>query len=142
MLEAGFRAAVRGGALRIVNPADGSLIQELAEDDARAIGQKFVRAREAQQHWAARPLAERIPIVRRFKEEIARRTEELARTLTREMGKPIRQSRNELEALAERLDFFVDKTTPSLASETVLQDEKLTERLTHEPLGVVANVSA
>jgi len=142
VLEAGFRAAVRGGALRIVNPADGSLIQELAEDDARAIGQKFVRAREAQQHWAARPLAERIPIVRRFKEEIARRTEELARTLTREMGKPIRQSRNELEALAERLDFFVDKTTPSLASETVLQDEKLTERLTHEPLGVVANVSA
>jgi len=128
--------------VRIVNPADGSLIQELAEDDARAIGQKFVRASEAQQHWAARPLAERIPVVRRFKEEIARRTEELARTLTREMGKPIRQSRNELAALAERLDFFIDKTTASLASETVLQDEKITERITHEPLGVVANVSA
>ena len=128
--------------MKVVNPADGSLIQELAVDDARAIGQKFVRAREAQQQWAARPLAERLPVVRRFKEEIARRAEELAKTLTSEMGKPIRQSRNELAALAERLDFFIEKTTPSLASETVLQEEKLTERITHEPLGVVANVSA
>ena len=128
--------------MRIVNPADGSLIQELAEDDARAIGQKFVRAREAQQQWAARPLAERVSVVRGFKEEIARRTEELARTLTREVGKPIRQSRNELAALAERLDFFIEKTKASLAPETVLENAKLAERITHEPLGVVANVSA
>lgn len=128
--------------MRIVNPADGSLIQELAEDDARDIGQKFVRAREAQQQWAARPLAERLPVVRRFKEQIARRAEDLAKTLTNEMGKPIRQSRNELSALAERLDFFTEKTTASLATETVLQGEKLTERITHEPLGVIANVSA
>jgi len=128
--------------VRIVNPADGSLIQELAEDDARAIGQKFVRAREAQQQWAARPLAERVSVVRGFKEEIARRTEELARTLTREVGKPIRQSRNELAALAERLDFFIEKTKASLAPETVLENAKLAERITHEPLGVVANVSA
>ena len=102
--------------MKVVNPADGSLIQELAVDDARAIGQKFVRAREAQQQWAARPLAERLPVVRRFKEEIARRAEELAKTLTSEMGKPIRQSRNELAALAERLDFFIEKTAASLAS--------------------------
>ena len=128
--------------MRIVNPADGSVIQELAEDDARAMGQKFVRAREAQQQWAARPLAERLPVVRRFKEEVARRSEELTKTLTSEMGKPIRQSKNELTALSERLDFFTEKATVSLASETVLQGEKLTERITHEPLGVVANVSA
>jgi len=128
--------------VNILNPSDGSLIHELAEDDARAIGQKFVRAREAQQQWAARPLDERLDVVRRFKEEIARRAEHLARTLTSEMGKPIRQSRSELAALDERLDFFIEKTAASLASETVLQEEKLTERITHEPLGVVANVSA
>jgi acyl-CoA reductase-like NAD-dependent aldehyde dehydrogenase len=128
--------------VKVVNPADGSLIEELAEDDARAIGQKFVRAREAQQQWAARPLAERLSVVGRFKEEIARRAEDLAKTLTREMGKPIRQSRSELAALVERLDFFSEKTAASLAGETVLHKKKLTERITHEPLGVVANVSA
>ena len=130
--------------MRILNPADGSLIRELQEDDARAIGQKFVRAREAQQQWAARPLAERLSIVRRFKQEVARRADELAKTLTSEMGKPIRQSRNELTALAERLDFFSEKTEAALAPETVFQDDKgkMAERITHEPLGVVANISA
>jgi acyl-CoA reductase-like NAD-dependent aldehyde dehydrogenase len=130
--------------VKVVNPADGSLIRELAEDDARAIGQKFVRAREAQQQWAARPLAERLSILRRFRQEVAQRADNLAKTLTREMGKPIRQSRSELTALAERLDFFSEKTEAALAPETVLQDDKgkMAERITHEPLGVVANISA
>ena len=128
--------------MRVINPADGSLIRELADDDAPAIARKYARARAAQPGWAARPLDERLDVVRRFKQEVARRTEELAKTLTSEMGKPIRQSRNELAALAERLDFFIERTTPSLASETMLSSEKLTERITHEPLGVVANVSA
>jgi acyl-CoA reductase-like NAD-dependent aldehyde dehydrogenase len=130
--------------VRILNPADGSLVRVLQEDDARAIGQKFVRAREAQQPWAARPLAERLSILRRFRQEVAQRTDDLAKTLTRETGKPIRQSRNELSALAERLDFFSEKTGAALAPETVLQDDKgkMAERITHEPLGVVANISA
>jgi acyl-CoA reductase-like NAD-dependent aldehyde dehydrogenase len=81
-------------------------------------------------------------MIRRFKEEIARRTDDLAKALTREMGKPIRQSRNELDALRERLDFFLLKTRSALAPETVLGGGKLSERITHEPLGVVANISA
>ena len=89
--------------MNVVNPADGSPIRELSEDDSLAIVRKFTRAREAQQAWAAQPLAERLATTRRFRAEVARRREELAATLTREMGKPIRQARNELTALDERL---------------------------------------
>ena len=128
--------------MRLTNPADGSLIRELAEDDAQAISEKCARARAAQPAWVALPLATRLGAVRRFKEEVSRRKEDLARTLTREMGKPIRQSRNELDALGERLDFFLTKTRSALAPETVLGSRMLAERITHEPLGVVANLSA
>ncbi|MGH8674003.1 MAG: aldehyde dehydrogenase family protein [Burkholderiales bacterium] len=134
--------AARLHRVRILNPADGSLIRELEEDSARAIGRKYADARVAQSEWAAQPLAERLATIRRFKAEIARRKDELAATLTREVGKPIRQSRNELTALAERLDFFIEKTAGALAPETVFENGKLAERITHEPLGVVANVSA
>jgi acyl-CoA reductase-like NAD-dependent aldehyde dehydrogenase len=128
--------------MRLLNPADGSVIRDVAEDDEAAIAKKYSRARAAQPEWAAMPLASRLAIVRRFKEEVTRRTDELARTLTREMGKPIRQSKNELDALRDRLDFFLLKTRSALAPETVLGGGKLSERITHEPLGVVANVSA
>src|SRR3989442_14515477 len=58
------------------------------------------------------------------------------------MGKPITQSRNELEATPGRIDFFLETTPSVLREETVLQREGLEESITREPLGVVANVSA
>ena len=128
--------------LRIINPADGSLVRELAEDSASAIAEKFSVARTTQPAWAARPLEERLGAIRRFKGLIAERKDELARTLTREMGKPIAQSRNELTALQDRIDFFLEKSSIALQAETVHEEKKLLERITHEPLGVVANVSA
>src|SRR5207248_2871815 len=94
--------------------------------------------------WAAQPLRKRIDTVRKFKEQVIERQETLARTLTEEVGKPIRQSRNELKGLLARLDFFVAESARALRDETVLTDagQKLEERISHVPLGVVANISA
>jgi acyl-CoA reductase-like NAD-dependent aldehyde dehydrogenase len=130
--------------LRITNPADGSVIRELAENDAQAVAAKYARARAAQPAWAALALDERLGAIRRFRNLVEERKTELARTLTSETGKPIAQSRNELNALAGRIDFFLDKAQAALAPESVLEDApgKLAERITHEPLGVVANISA
>src|SRR5207248_2336568 len=69
---------------------------------------------------------------------------EHSRTLTKEVGKPIRQSKNELNGLTKRIDFFVAEAARVLRDEKVYVDEKqkLEERISHEPLGVVANISA
>ena len=128
--------------MRIFNPADGSLIRELAEDDAQAVAAKYARARAAQPGWAAVALGDRLGAIQKFKELVDKRKEELARTLTRETGKPVVQSRNELNALAGRIDFFLGKAQAALAPETVLAEPQIHERITHEPLGVVANISA
>ena len=91
------------------------------------------------------PLQTRLDIVRRFASLLSERKETLARTLTSEMGKPIRQSRNELTAMQGRIDFFVDHTERAIADEIVHQSEEgagLQERIRYEPLGVVANISA
>jgi acyl-CoA reductase-like NAD-dependent aldehyde dehydrogenase len=128
--------------VKSLNPADGSTLAEIAEDSAAAIAEKYSRARAAQPVWAVTSIDARLAAIRRFKDEVARRKSELARTLTREMGKPIRQSHNELDALAGRLDFFLEHAARALAPETVHEEPKLRERITHEPLGVVANISA
>jgi acyl-CoA reductase-like NAD-dependent aldehyde dehydrogenase len=130
--------------LRVSNPADGSLIRELPEDSAASIAAKYGAARAAQPAWAARPIPDRIAALRGFKDRVAARRDELARTLTREVGKPLQQSRNELNALAGRIDFFLEQSEAALAPESVLEapKDKLAERVTHEPLGVIANISA
>jgi len=133
--------------VKIVNPANGMVLKELPEDGAAAIAAKIARARAAQPGWAATPLETRLGAIGRFRDAIVANKEELALLLTREMGKPISQARNELAALPARIDFFLRKTPEVLADETVLLEGEpgapaLQEIVGFEPLGVIANVSA
>lgn len=128
--------------LDVTNPADGSLLRRVPTDDARSIAAKAAAARQAQPAWADRGLDERLAAIRRFRDVLSRRREELARTLTLEVGKPIAQSRRELDATQGRVGSFVDASPRVLADEEVHREPGLREVVAREPLGVVANVSA
>lgn len=130
--------------LKVLNPANYLVIRELEEDTPPTLRRKFGQARDAQPGWAGQPLEARLAAIRRFRELLLSHAETLSETLTEEMGKPIRQSRGELSTVLGRIDFFLDNAQRVLGDETVLDDAEghLTERISHEPLGVIANVSA
>ena len=130
--------------MKITNPATGATLVELVADNAKTVRAKYERARAAQPKWAATPVRKRLAILRKFRELAVERQPELARTLTQEVGKPIRQSRNELNGLTGRIDFFLAETERALRDEKVFADPqgKMEERIGHEPLGVIANISA
>jgi acyl-CoA reductase-like NAD-dependent aldehyde dehydrogenase len=130
--------------MKIINPATGATLVEIVADNAKAVRAKYERARAAQPKWVATPIKKRLAAIRKFRELLIERQPELARTLTQEVGKPIRQSRNELNGLTGRIDFFLAETERALRDEKVFADPdgKMEERIGHEPLGVVANISA
>jgi acyl-CoA reductase-like NAD-dependent aldehyde dehydrogenase len=128
--------------LKVINPATEQVIRELDEDTPDTLRAKSEAARAAQPAWGARPVDERVECARRFGERLAGDLERLAEILTAEMGKPITQARNELKAMAARIDFFVRHTADAIADEVVLREPGMEERIAWEPLGVVANVSA
>jgi len=128
--------------LTIINPADGSLIAEVPADDAASVARKAERARKAQPAWQATPLAKRAIAIARFRLAVATELETLAATLTQEVGKPLAQSRNELNGFLARIDFFLAEVEAATGDETVFSEGAMTERIGHDPLGVVANISA
>ncbi len=130
--------------LKILNPATGALVAKVASDTATSVREKYRRARAAQPAWAQVPSIQRIDAMTRFREQIRARREELAKILTSEVGKPIAQSRSELNGVLARIDFFINNASRVLKEEVVFADrgEKLEEKITFEPLGVVANISA
>ena len=91
--------------MKIHNPATGAVLADVAADNAKAVRAKYDRARAAQPRWAARPMARRLAAMRAFRGELLTRVEALARTLSEEVGKPIRQARNEVNGLTARLDL-------------------------------------
>src|SRR5258706_3746518 len=130
--------------LKVLNPANGKLVATLEADDAKSVADKYQRARAAQPEWARRPLDQRLAALAKFRGLVVSQTEALARTLTTEVGKPIAQSRNELRGLLPRLDFFLTETAATLRPRKVFgeADGKLEERISHEAMGVVANIAA
>jgi acyl-CoA reductase-like NAD-dependent aldehyde dehydrogenase len=128
--------------LQILSPATGAVIAELPQDTHDSVLAKYQAARAAQPAWAATSLAHRLDCIRRFRAGIVEDVEKLAAILTSEVGKPIRQSRNELNGLLGRVDFFLGATAATLETRQVFDEGGMRERIAHEPLGVVANISA
>ena len=128
--------------LKVTNPASGETIATLAADDAKAVRAKYERARAAQPRWAAVSLKQRLAAIAKFRERVVAESESLARILTSEVGKPITQSRNELRGVLPRIDFFLAETAKTLRPRRISAEAAMEERVTHEPLGVVANISA
>src|SRR5688572_1165216 len=109
--------------LAITNPATGKRVTTIPCDDVMSVREKYRSARVAQRTWAALPLKRRLDAIKSFRTAIVAHTEDLARTLTTETGKPITQARNELKGLLPRLDFFLNETSAALRRETVLDDK-------------------
>ena len=128
--------------ISIHNPATGALITTVPGDDAASVADKAAAARKAQPRWAAVPMAHRKACIQRFREAIVAQRESLAATMTAETGKPIQMSRNELNGLLGRIDFFLKEAESSVATETVFDEAGMTEQIQHIPLGLVANISA
>ncbi|MBD2234257.1 aldehyde dehydrogenase family protein [Phormidium tenue] len=136
--------------LSIINPANEALIKELLVDDRAAVAEKYARARAALPGWAALPLADRISPILRFRDLLIERVDALAALLTSETGKPITQARNEILAVLGRIDFFVQNAAQVLTPERVYSEPAhalpgsgtLEEVISHDPLGVIANISA
>jgi acyl-CoA reductase-like NAD-dependent aldehyde dehydrogenase len=128
--------------LKIVNPATGEVAATLASDDPRSVRAKYMQARSAQPRWAQVPVKKRLAAIARFRELVVAQSEPLAQVLTGEVGKPIAQARNELKGVLPRIDFFLAATAKTLRSEKISSDATMEERISHEPLGVIANISA
>ncbi|HEX4922705.1 MAG TPA: aldehyde dehydrogenase family protein [Bdellovibrionales bacterium] len=128
--------------MKIINPATEKVIAEVRDDDAGSVNQAFYRARRAQKDWAKVPLSIKLGMMARFRDLVVENKAKLASVLTSEVGKPITQSNNELNGLIGRLNFFLDNTESVLKEEKVFNDSGMEELIRHEPLGVIANISA
>ncbi len=99
MLIDGAWVAGSGGRLEVDNPADESVIATIPEATAEDAIAALEAARRAQPGWAALPAVARGAAVNALAREVEARSEDLARLITLEQGKPIGQARGEVSAV-------------------------------------------
>ena len=128
--------------MKIINPFDETVIQEVQEDTLVSIHEKFELVKKGQKNWALVDLRKRIECFEKFNELLEEEKDQLALDLTKEMGKPLWQSYNEINGAKSRIAFFIKNSEKYLADEWVDEESATKEKIVYEPLGVIANISA
>ena len=128
--------------MKIINPATETIIRDIEEDIDETINEKFELLTQGQRAWAKVSVEERIEAIQKFYDLLEENKDELANTLTSEMGKPLQQSYNEINGARGRIKFFIDHSKKYLSEEWITTEGATKEKIVYEPLGVIANISA
>ncbi|MEC5142729.1 aldehyde dehydrogenase family protein [Chitinophaga sp. 212800010-3] len=128
--------------MKMINPSTGAVLSYLREDTSPILIDKMHLLRYGRAQWSAVPLEERIKKLERFNMLLERHTERLAGLLTKEVGKPMQQSRNEIKGACARVQWMTDNALRYLSDEWVTDTPALREKISYEPLGIICNISA
>jgi acyl-CoA reductase-like NAD-dependent aldehyde dehydrogenase len=94
--------------MQIINPATEEIITSLAEDNSSTLQTKLDTLKKAQPQWANITLSERVSVIARFSDLMEAEIEELSSVLTSEVGKPLQQSRNEINGARARIKWMLN----------------------------------
>jgi succinate-semialdehyde dehydrogenase/glutarate-semialdehyde dehydrogenase len=119
-----------------VNPATGETLATYHESGPGEIDAILAGAQEAAARWRIVPPAARARALHRLASSLRDRAEPLALVATREMGKPLADSRAEIEKCAWTCEWFADHGPTMLAAEDVTTDA-VHSFVSYVPLGVL-----
>ncbi|MCB1833474.1 MAG: aldehyde dehydrogenase family protein [Geminicoccaceae bacterium] len=122
--------------LQCISPIDGSVFASrpaLEPDQARALVRKV---KAAQRGWSARPLEERIALVRAGIARLGEMNGETVPELARMMGRPVRYG-GEFGGVNERASHMADIAADALSPLVMEDSDRFERRILREPHGVV-----
>lgn len=120
-----------------VNPSDNAVIWSGHAGSEQDVALAVSAARSAFPEWAATDLAERIALLERFSENLAKEATQLSQVISQETGKPEWETKTEVQAM-------INKVKISIQSYHERTGVKVTEMpdgqavLRHRPHGVLA----
>jgi succinate-semialdehyde dehydrogenase/glutarate-semialdehyde dehydrogenase len=128
------------GTLDSLNPLNGEVVGTVPVTPADDIPGIVARARAAQPAWAALGTPRRAEILAEAADRFKVRAEEHARLITREMGKPIRESLGEARGLGAGMEAELEEIVEALEPERV-ESPQLRSVIHRDPLGVCAAIT-
>ncbi|WP_033218896.1 NADP-dependent succinic semialdehyde dehydrogenase [Kitasatospora phosalacinea] len=110
-------------AIATINPADGRTVEVFDPLDEAAVERRLARAQSAFESWRLTTFAQRAELMHRAAELLDQTNEQVARTMTLEMGKPLAQARAEAAKCAKAMRWYADRAEALLADEHPAQED-------------------
>src|ERR1051326_5288556 len=134
------RDASDGGTAEIRNPATGEIVDSVASGTQEDIGRAIDAAQSAFRKWSAVPPPQRAAVLFKAAHLLAEREKDLARLLTQEQGKPLRESVLEIRRFAHTLEHYAGLAKSIRGGYVPALDERRYGMILKKPIGVCGSI--
>lgn len=137
-----WRPALAGKTITIIDPATEEPVGEAAQAERADVAAAIDAAVKGFERWRKVPAWERAEVLRAAAQRLRARTEEVARQLTLEVGKPLAQAKGEVMAAIECIDWFADEARRIYGQTLPGRTPNQRFEVRMEPVGPVAAFTA
>ncbi|MFC9891193.1 aldehyde dehydrogenase family protein [Streptomyces pilosus] len=136
-IDGTWRPAAGSGVIEVVNPADEEVIATVPAGTVEDVDAAVRAARAALPAWAATPPAERAARLAALRDVLLARREEIAETVTAELGSPLKLS----QTVHAGVPVAVAGSYAELAATYAFEERVGNSTVLHEPVGVVGAIT-
>lgn len=124
------------------NPSNNyEVLGEVIISSDAEIQEKVALANRAKISWKELGVHKRVELFRPICDAFEARSQEIAELITKEMGKPIRESKREVAGFIQEFQWLMENAEKAIADEITFEDEKSVHKIVYEPWGVVVAIS-
>ncbi|MEF9902843.1 aldehyde dehydrogenase family protein [Streptomyces sp. P9-A2] len=136
-IDGAWRPAAGPDVIEVVDPADGQVIATVPAGTVEDVDAAVRAARAALPGWAATAPAERAARLAALRDVLVARQDEIARTVTAELGAPLKLS----QAVHAAVPIAVAGSYAELAATYPFEERTGNSTVLHEPVGVVGAIT-
>ncbi|MFE6620908.1 aldehyde dehydrogenase family protein [Streptomyces sp. NPDC057740] len=136
-IDGAWRPAAGQDVIDVVNPADEQVVGRVPAGTAADVDTAVRAARAALPAWAATPPAERAARLTALRDLLETRKDEIAETVTTELGAPLKFS----QAVHAAVPVAVAGSYAELAATYAFEEKVGNSTVFHEPIGVVGAIT-
>ncbi|WP_078083220.1 NAD-dependent succinate-semialdehyde dehydrogenase [Microbulbifer mangrovi] len=127
--------------LAVTDPANGSVLAEIADGSAADAEQAVAAAHGAFPEWSRKTAGERAAVLKRWYQLIVENREDLARILTLEQGKPLAEALGEIDYGASYIEWYAEECRRAYGQTIPTHNPAMRLHTIRQPVGVVTCIT-
>jgi succinate-semialdehyde dehydrogenase/glutarate-semialdehyde dehydrogenase len=127
--------------LRVNNPATGELIQEVKIHSEEEINQALKNGHDSFKKWRKVNAHERSRLLQRWSQLVQEHKDEIAKIMTLENGKPLKESLGEVDYATSYIDWYAEEAKRIYGRTIPASTESKRIIVSRQPIGLVAAIT-
>jgi succinate-semialdehyde dehydrogenase/glutarate-semialdehyde dehydrogenase len=140
-IDGHWRPAADGSALDVVDPASGRVTGRVAKATLQDLDDALASAQRGFDQWRRVAARDRADVLRRAAVLVRERAPEIAAVISREIGKPVAEARQEVSNCADAFDWCAEEGRRAYGRMIPARQHDVTQVVLREPIGPVAAFS-